>query len=158
MKQYEGKLVAPAAARFAIVVSRFNDFITSKLLAGAVDALERHDVPGDNVDVVWAPGCFEIPLLAQQLAASGQYAAVVCIGAVIRGGTDHHQYVAGEAAKGVAMASLKTAVPCIFGVLTCDTIEQAVERAGTKAGNKGADAAIAAIEMVNLLQQIPAGQ
>ena len=157
MKQYEGKLVAPPEAKFAIVVSRFNDFITSKLLAGAVDALARHDVPGDNVDVVWAPGCFEIPLLTQQLAASGRYAAVVCIGAVIRGGTDHHQYIAAEAAKGVAMASLKTAVPCIFGVLTCDTIEQAVERAGTKAGNKGADAALAAIEMVNLLQQIPSG-
>ena len=157
MKQYEGKLVAPGDAKFAIVVSRFNDFITSKLLAGAVDVLTRHDVPDDNIDVAWAPGCFEIPLLTQQLAASGRYAAVVCLGAVIRGGTDHHQYVAAEAAKGVAMASLKTAVPCIFGVLTCDTIEQAVERAGTKAGNKGADAAIAAIEMVNLLQQIPSG-
>ena len=157
MKQYEGKLVAPSAARFAIVVSRFNDFITSKLLAGAVDALARHEVPDDNVDVVWSPGSFEIPLLTQQVAASGRYDAVICLGAVIRGGTDHHQYIAAEVAKGVAAASLKTSVPCIFGVLTCDTIEQAVERAGTKAGNKGADAAVAAIEMVNLLQQLPAG-
>jgi len=155
MTQYEGKLVAPADARFAIVVSRFNDFITSKLLAGANDVLARHDVPGDNVDVVWSPGSFEIPLLTQQLAACGRYAAVICLGAVIRGGTDHHQYIASEVAKGVAMASLKTSVPCIFGVLTCDTIEQAVERAGTKAGNKGADAAIAAIEMVNLIKQLP---
>ena len=157
MKQYEGKLVAPSAARFAIVVSRFNDFITSKLLSGAVDALTRHEVPDDNVDVIWSPGSFEIPLLTQQVAASGRYAAVICLGAVIRGGTDHHQYIAAEVAKGVAAASLKTSVPCIFGVLTCDTIEQAVERAGTKAGNKGADAAVAAIEMVNLLQQLPAG-
>ena len=157
MKEYEGKLVALPEARFAIVVSRFNDFITSKLLTGAMDALARHDVPSDNVDVIWSPGSFEIPLLTQQLAASGRYAAVICIGAVIRGGTDHYQYIASEVAKGVAMASLKTSVPCIFGVLTCDTIEQAVERAGTKAGNKGADAAVAAIEMVNLLQQLPTG-
>ena len=157
MKQYEGKLVAPRDARLAIVVSRFNDFITSKLLAGAMDTLVRHEVPDDNVDVVWSPGSFEIPLLTQQLAASGRYAAVICLGAVIRGGTDHHQYIASEVAKGVAAASLKTSVPCIFGVLTCDTIEQAVERAGTKAGNKGADAAVAAIEMVNLLQQLPSG-
>ena len=156
MTQYEGKLVAPVNARFAIVVSRFNEFITSKLLAGAQDVLARHDVPSDNVDVVWSPGAFEIPLVTQQLAACGQYAAVICLGAVIRGGTDHHQYIASEVAKGVAMASLKTGVPCIFGVLTCDTIEQAVERAGTKAGNKGADAAQAAIEMINLLGQIPA--
>jgi len=155
MTQYEGKLVAPADARFAIVVSRFNDFITSKLLAGANDVLARHDVPADNVDVVWSPGAFEIPLITQQLAASGQYAAVICLGAVIRGGTDHHTYVASEAAKGVAMAALKTSIPCIFGVLTCDTIEQAVERAGTKAGNKGADSAAAAIEMVNLIRQLP---
>jgi len=157
MKEYEGKLVAPPEARFAIVVSRFNDFITRKLLAGATDALARHEVPSDNVEVVWSPGSFEIPLLTQQLAASGQYTAVICLGAVIRGGTDHHQYIASEVAKGVAMASLKTSVPCIFGVLTCDTIEQAVERAGTKAGNKGADAAVAAIEMANLLQQLPLG-
>ena len=157
MKQYEGKLVASGEARFAIVVSRFNEFITSKLLAGATDALSRHEVPGDNVEVIWSPGSFEIPLLTQQLAASGRYSAVICLGAVIRGGTEHHQYIASEVAKGVAAAALKTSVPCIFGVLTCDTIEQAVERAGTKAGNKGADAAIAAIEMVNLLQQLPPG-
>jgi 6,7-dimethyl-8-ribityllumazine synthase len=158
MKTYEGKLVAPPEARFAVVVSRFNEFITSKLLGGALDALRRHHVSEDHVDVVWSPGSFEIPLLAQRLAASGQYAAVVCIGAVIRGGTDHHQYIASEAAKGVALASLKTGVPCIFGVLTCDTVEQAVDRAGAKAGNKGADAAAAAIEMVNLLQQLPGGK
>ena len=156
MTQYEGKLVAPADARFAIVVGRFNEFITSKLLAGANDVLARHDVPSDHVDVIWSPGSFEIPLVTQQLAGSGQYAAVICLGAVIRGGTDHYQYIASEVAKGVALASLKTGLPCIFGVLTCDTIEQAVERAGTKAGNKGADAALAAIEMVNLLGQIPA--
>ena len=155
MKTYEGKLVAPAEAKFAVVVSRFNEFVTSKLLSGAMDALKRHHVPDDHIDVVWSPGSFEIPLLAQRLAGSGLYAAVVCVGAVIRGGTDHHQYIAAEVAKGVAMASLKTGVPCIFGVLTCDTVEQAVDRAGAKAGNKGADAATAAIEMVNLLGQLP---
>ncbi|HUU22699.1 MAG TPA: 6,7-dimethyl-8-ribityllumazine synthase [Phycisphaerae bacterium] len=155
MKIYEGKLVAPAKARFAIVVSRFNEFVTSKLLGGALDALKRHHVAEENIEVAWSPGSFEIPLLAQRLAGSGRYAAVVCVGAVIRGGTDHYQYIASEVAKGVAMASLKTGVPCIFGVLTCDTVEQAVDRAGAKAGNKGADAAMAAIEMVNLLGQLP---
>jgi 6,7-dimethyl-8-ribityllumazine synthase len=137
MKTYEGKLVAPPDAKFVIVVSRFNEFVTSK--------------------VAWSPGSYEIPLLAQRLAGSGQYAAVLCIGAVIRGGTDHYQYVASEVSKGVALASLNTGVPCIFGVLTCDTVEQAVDRAGAKSGNKGADAASAAIEMVNLLRQLPAG-
>jgi len=155
MKTYEGSLTAPAAARFVLLVSRFNEFVTAKLLGGAQDALTRHGVAEDAIDVVWSPGSFEIPLLAQRLAASGAYAAVVCLGAVIRGGTDHHQYVAAEVAKGVAQASLATGVPCVFGVLTCDTIEQAVERAGAKAGNKGADAATAAIEMVNLLTQLP---
>ncbi len=158
MKTYEGKLVAPADAKFAIVVSRFNEFVTSKLLGGAIDAMKRHHVEADRIDVVWSPGSFEIPLLAQRLAASGQYSAVVCIGAVIRGGTEHHQYIASEAAKGVALASMKTGVPCIFGVLTCDTVEQAVDRAGAKAGNKGAEAAMAAIEMVNLLGQLPGGK
>ena len=156
MKTYEGKLVAPAEARFAIVVSRFNEFVTSKLLGGAVDALKRHHVAEDNIDVVWSPGSFELPLLTHRLAASGLYAAVVCVGAVIRGGTDHHQYIASEVAKGVAQASLKTGVPCIFGVLTCDTVEQAVNRSGAKGGNKGAEAAVAAIEMVNVLGQLPA--
>ena len=156
MNEYQGKLVAPADAKFAIVVSRFNEFVTSRLLGGAIDALKRHDVDKANVDVVWSPGCFEIPLLARRLAGSGKYAAIICIGAVIRGGTDHNKYIASEVAKGVAMAALKTSVPCIFGVLTCDTIEQAVERAGAKAGNKGAEAANAAIEMANLLRQLPA--
>lgn len=155
MNVYQGKLIAPGKARFAIVISRFNEFVTSKLLGGATDALERHGVATANIDVVWSPGSFEIPVLAQTLAESKRYAAVLCLGAVIRGGTDHYQYVAAEAAKGVAMASMKTGVPCIFGVLTCDTIEQAIERSGAKAGNKGADAAMAAIEMANLLQQLP---
>ncbi|NLF29279.1 MAG: 6,7-dimethyl-8-ribityllumazine synthase [Planctomycetes bacterium] len=154
MAVYEGKLVAPAAARFAIVVGRFNEFITSKLLGGAMDMLARHDVAAEAVDVAWSPGSFEIPLVARKLAAGGQYAAVICLGAVIRGGTDHYEYVAAEVAKGVAQASMATGVPCIFGVLTCDTIEQAIERAGTKAGNKGADAAAAAIEMANLMAQL----
>ncbi len=156
MNEYQGKLIAPADAKFAIVISRFNEFVTSRLLGGAIDALKRHDVDKANVDVVWSPGCFEIPLLARRLAGSGKYAAIICIGAVIRGGTDHNKYIASEVAKGVAMAALKTSVPCIFGVLTCDTIEQAVERAGAKAGNKGAEAANAAIEMANLLRQLPA--
>jgi len=155
MKQYQGELVAPAKAKFAIVVSRFNEFVTSKLLSGAVDALTRHGVDEANVDVVWSPGSFEIPVLAQALAKSKRYAAVICLGAVIRGGTEHYHYIASEAAKGVAQASLATGVPCIFGILTCETIEQAVERAGAKAGNKGADAAATAIEMANLLSQLP---
>ena len=154
MNEYQGSLVAPAKARFALLVSRFNEFVTSKLLEGAKDALLRHGVQEADIDVVWSPGSFEIPLLAQTLAAGGRYAAVVCLGAVIRGGTDHYQYIASEVAKGVAAATMKTGVPCIFGVLTCDTIEQAVERAGAKAGNKGADAAVAAIEMANLLPQL----
>ena len=155
MKQYEGKLLAPAKAKFAVVASRFNEFITSKLLGGCVDCLQRHGVKDDAVEVVWSPGSFEIPLLAQKLAESGRYAAVICLGAVIRGGTDHYQYVASEVAKGVAQASMSSGVPCLFGVLTCDTIEQAIERAGTKAGNKGSDAATAALEMVNLIAQLP---
>jgi 6,7-dimethyl-8-ribityllumazine synthase len=154
-KTYAGKLVAPPKARFGVVVSRFNEFITSKLLSGAMDAFARHGVNEANIDVVWSPGGFEIPLLARRLAGSGKYAAVVCLGAVIRGGTEHYQYIAAEVSKGIAAAALTTGVPCIFGVLTCDTIEQAIERAGTKSGNKGADAAVAAIEMANLLAQLP---
>jgi len=154
MTQYEGELVAPEG-RFAIVVSRFNEFITSKLLGGATDMLTRHGVSTDAVDVAWSPGSFEIPLLAKRLADSGKYLAVICLGAVIRGGTTHHEYIASEVTKGVAQAAMSSGVPCIFGVLTCDTIEQAIERAGTKAGNKGADAAAAAIEMANLLAQLP---
>ncbi len=157
MNTYEGKLIAPTGAKFAIVVGRFNEFVTSKLLGGAMDALNRHHVDEALVDVFWSPGSFEIPLLAQKLAASGQYTAVICLGAVIRGGTDHYQYIAAEVAKGVAMASMTTGVPCIFGVLTCDTVEQAVDRAGAKSGNKGAEAALSAIEMVNLLGQVPGG-
>jgi 6,7-dimethyl-8-ribityllumazine synthase len=155
MATYQGKLVAPAKARFAIIVSRFNEFITSKLLGGAMDALQRHGVAEGNIDVVWAPGSFEMPVVALKLAESKRYAAVLCVGAVIRGGTDHYQYVAAEAAKGVAAASMKTGVPCIFGILTCDSIEQAIERSGAKAGNKGADAAVSAIEMVNLFAALP---
>jgi 6,7-dimethyl-8-ribityllumazine synthase len=158
MKTYEGKLVPPPEAAFAIIVSRFNEFVTSKLLGGALDALRRHHVADDHIDVVWSPGSFEIPMLAQRLAGCGKYAAVICVGAVIRGGTDHYQYVASEVAKGVALAGMNTGTPCIFGVLTCDTLEQAVDRAGAKAGNKGAEAALAAIEMVNLLGQLPGGQ
>ncbi|MCE5327320.1 MAG: 6,7-dimethyl-8-ribityllumazine synthase [Planctomycetaceae bacterium] len=155
MNVYQGNLVAPAGAKFAIVVSRFNEFVTGKLLEGCLDGLVRHDVKDDDIDVVWSPGAFEIPVLAQQLAATKRYAAVICLGAVIRGGTDHYQYVASEVAKGVAMASMSTSVPCIFGVLTCDTVEQAVDRAGAKSGNKGSAAAAAALEMANLISQLP---
>ena len=158
MKEYKGELVAPAKAKYAVLVSRFNDFVTSKLLSGCIDTLQRHGVADENVEVVWAPGSFEIPVLTQKLAASGRYDAVICLGAVIRGGTDHYQYIAAEVTKGVAAASMSTGVPCIFGVLTCDTIEQAVERAGTKAGNKGSDAAVSAIEMTNLISQLPAAK
>ena len=155
MTTYQGKLVAPAKGKFAIVVSRFNEFVTSKLLGGALDTLQRHGVKDGDVDVVWSPGSFEIPVLTSRLARGGRYAAVICLGAVIRGGTDHHQYIAAEVSKGVAAAAMSSGVPCLFGILTCDTLEQAIERSGTKAGNKGADAALAAIEMANLLQQIP---
>lgn len=160
MKEYHGTLVAPAEAKFAVLVSRFNEFITRKLLDGALDALRRHGVADGDVDVVWTPGSFEIPVLAKRLAATGRYAAVLCLGAVIRGGTEHHRYIAAEVTKGVAVAALDTGVPCALGVLTCDTIEQAIERAGTKAGNKGANAALSAIEMANLVRQLPgdAGQ
>ena len=156
IEEIKGRLTA-GKGKYAIVVSRFNEFITNKLLGGAMDALKRHGVADDDIEVVWSPGSFEIPLLALKLASSGRYAAVICLGAVIRGGTDHYQYVASEVTKGIAQATLQTGVPCIFGVLTCDTIDQAIERAGTKAGNKGADAATAAIEMANLIDQLPAG-
>ena len=155
MKEIHGTLIAPADARFAIVVGRFNEFITSKLLGGCLDGLRRHGVSDDRIEVIWSPGSFEIPVLAQKLAASGRYAAVICLGAVIRGGTDHYEYVASEVSKGVAAAAMSSGVPCIFGVLTCDTVEQAIERAGTKGGNKGSDAAATAIEMANLMSQLP---
>ncbi len=155
MKEYHGQLIAPANAKFAILISRFNEFITSKLLGGCTDTLMRHGVAEDNIEIAWSPGSFEIPIIAQKLASSGRFAAVICLGAVIRGGTDHYQYVASEVSKGIAHVGLATGVPCIFGVLTCDNVEQAIERAGTKSGNKGADAANAAIEMANLIQQLP---
>ena len=154
-KTYEGKLVTPKG-RFAVIAGRFNEFITSRLLDGALDAFRRHGVTEANVEVVWTPGSWEIPVVCRRLAQSGRYVAVVCLGAVIRGGTAHWEYIASEAAKGIAAAAAASGVPCIFGVLTTDTVEQAVERAGTKAGNKGADAAMAAIEMANLMVQLPA--
>jgi len=144
--------------RFAIVVSRFNEFITARLLAGAIDALERHGCPAGQITEVWVPGSWEIPLTAKKLASSGRFDAVICLGCVIRGHTPHFEYVAAEVAKGVAAVGLETGVPTIFGVITADTIEQAVERAGTKEGNKGADAALAAIEMTNLLAQMQAAK
>ena len=150
---YQGQLVA-GKHRFGVVVSRFNEFITAKLLGGCLDSLERHGVDPGAIDVAWAPGSFEVPIVAQRMAESGRYAAVICLGAVIRGSTPHFDYIANEVAKGVAQVGLVTGVPTIFGVITTDTIEQAIERAGTKAGNKGADAAASAIEMANLLDQI----
>lgn len=141
--------------RYALLVSRFNDFITSRLVDGALDTLRRHGVDTESrVTLVWAPGSYELPLVAQKLASSGQYDAVLALAAVIRGGTPHFDYVAGEVAKGLATVGLQTGVPVIFGVLTTDSIEQAVERAGTKMGNKGSEAALAAIEMVGLLQKL----
>lgn len=153
---FEGRLIGERL-RFGVVVSRFNEFITNKLLGGAIDALVRHGVSEQDVDVAWCPGAFEIPLVAKRLAKSGRYDAVLCLGAVIRGSTPHFDYVAAEVSKGVAHVSLDTDVPCIFGVLTTDTIEQAIERAGTKAGNKGFDAAVTGIEMANLLRSIEGG-
>jgi 6,7-dimethyl-8-ribityllumazine synthase len=154
MTTFEGKL-SGKGLKFALVVGRFNDLISGHLLDGAMDCLTRHEVGSEDVDVAWVPGAFEMPLVAQRLAARGSYDAVVCLGAVIRGGTPHFEYVAAEVAKGIAKVSLDSGVPVIFGVLTTDTIEQAVERAGTKAGNKGWAAATSALEMANLLRQLP---
>ncbi|GFR36838.1 6,7-dimethyl-8-ribityllumazine synthase [Insulibacter thermoxylanivorax] len=151
---YEGHLVSKGL-KYGIVAGRFNEFITTRLLSGAEDALRRHGVQDDEIDIAWTPGAFEIPLVAQKMAASGKYDAIITLGAVIRGATSHYDYVCNEVAKGVAQASQKTGVPVIFGVLTTDTIEQAVERAGTKAGNKGWEAAVSAIEMANLMKQLP---
>ncbi len=151
---YEGTF-APPSGRFALVAARFNHFIVEHLVGGATDGLKRHGVADDAIVLIWVPGSYEIPLVARRLAASGRYAALICLGAVIRGDTDHYDYVAGEAAKGVAQASLATGVPLIFGILTCDTLEQAINRAGAKAGNKGFEAALTAIEMVNLLRKLP---
>ena len=151
MNVFEGKLVSENQ-KFGIIVGRFNEFIGSKLLGGAIDTLKRHGVEEANIDIAWVPGAFEIPLIAKKMAKSKKYDAVICLGAVIRGATPHFDYVSGEVTKGVAQASLEIEVPVIFGVLTVDTIEQAIERAGTKAGNKGSDAALTAIEMANLLK------
>jgi 6,7-dimethyl-8-ribityllumazine synthase len=148
-KVFEGQLVGQDL-RFGIVVGRFNDFISSKLLSGALDGLKRHGVNEEGIDIVWVPGAFEIPFAAQKMANSKRYDAVITLGAVIRGSTPHFEYVCSEAAKGVAAVSLNSGIPTVFGVLTTDTIEQAIERAGTKAGNKGWEAALTAIEMANL--------
>ncbi|GAA3663706.1 6,7-dimethyl-8-ribityllumazine synthase [Asaccharospora irregularis] len=152
MKILEGNLVADGA-KIGIVAARFNEFIVSKLVGGSLDALKRHGVEEDNIDVAWVPGAFEIPLVAKKMAVSKKYDAVICLGAVIKGATPHFDYVCAEVSKGVATVSLNSDIPVIFGVVTTDTIEQAIERAGTKAGNKGYDAAVTAIEMVNLLKE-----
>ena len=153
MKVLEGNLIAKGI-KVGIVVGRFNEFIGSKLLSGALDTLRRHGADEADVSVAWVPGAFEIPLTAKKMAKSGKYDAVICLGAVIKGSTSHYDYVCAEVSKGVAQAGLNTGVPVLFGVLTTDNIEQAIERAGTKAGNKGADAAIAALELANLLPQL----
>ena len=153
MKIYEGKLVSKDV-RIGIVVARFNEFITSKLLGGAIDTLKRHDVNEAAIDVAWVPGAFEIPLIASKMAKSGKYDAVICLGAIIRGSTSHYDLVCNEAAKGIAQVSLQSDIPVMFGVITTENIEQAIERAGSKAGNKGYDCALSAIEMVNMLASL----
>ncbi len=153
MKKYEGVLVAEGL-KFGIVVGRFNDFIGGKLLDGALDALKRHGALEEEIEIAWVPGAFEIPLAAKKMAKSNKYNAVICLGAVIRGATPHFDYVSTEVSKGIAAVSLETEVPVIFGVLTTENIEQAIERAGTKSGNKGYDAAVTAIEMANLLAHL----
>lgn len=154
MKIYEGKLNG-RDLKIGIVVARFNEFITSKLLGGALDVLKRHEVEEENISVAWVPGSFEIPIVAKKIASSKNFDAVICLGAVIRGATTHYDYVCNEVSKGVAAVGLQTGVPTIFGVVTTENIQQAIERAGTKAGNKGADAAMSAIEMANLLRVLP---
>lgn len=153
MKKLEGKLTAENH-RFGIIVGRFNEFIGGKLLDGALDALKRHGASESNIEIAWTPGAFEIPLVAKKMAASEKYDAIICLGAVIRGATPHFDYVSAEVSKGIAHVSLETGIPAIFGILTTDSIEQAIERAGTKSGNKGFDAAVTAIEMINLLKTI----
>ena len=153
MKIYEGKLVSQDI-KVGIVVARFNEFITSKLLGGAIDGLKRENVKEENIEVAWVPGAFEIPLIAKKMADSKKYDAIICLGAVIRGATSHYDYVCAEVSKGVAQVSMNAGIPVMFGVLTTDTIEQAVERAGTKAGNKGFECAQGAIEMVNLINEL----
>ncbi|SCP99245.1 6,7-dimethyl-8-ribityllumazine synthase [Anaerobium acetethylicum] len=155
MKVYEGKLVSKEI-RVGIVAARFNDFIVSKLVDGALDGLRRHDVKEENIEMALVPGAFEIPLIASKMVKSGKYDAIICLGAVIRGGTTHYDYVCSEVSKGIATVSMNSDIPVMFGVLTTENIEQAIERAGTKAGNKGYDCAVAAIEMVNLISEIEA--
>jgi len=153
MRTLEGKVVA-REIKVGIVAARFNEFIVSKLVAGGRDGLLRHDVKDEDIDLAWVPGAFEIPLIASKMAKSGKYDAVICLGAVIRGATSHYDYVCSEVSKGIASVSLTSDIPVMFGVLTTDNIEQAIERAGTKAGNKGYDCALGAIEMVNLVRQL----
>lgn len=153
MKVLEGNVVAEGA-KIGIVASRFNEFIVSKLVSGAQDGLVRHNVSDDDITLAWVPGAFEIPVMAKKMAESGKYDAVICLGAVIRGATSHYDYVCAEVSKGIACVSLETGIPVMFGVVTTDTIEQAIERAGTKAGNKGYDCALGAIEMINLTRQL----
>lgn len=155
MQTLEGKLVSEGM-KVGIVAARFNEFITSKLVGGAMDGLTRHNVKEEDIQVAWVPGAFEIPLIASKMARSGKYDAVICAGAVIRGNTSHYDYVCNEVSKGIASVSLETGVPVLFGVLTTENIEQAIERAGTKAGNKGYDCALSAIEMVNLIKELEA--
>lgn len=153
MKTFEGKLVS-SGIKVGIVVARFNEFITSKLLSGTMDGLLRHNVQEEDIQVAWVPGAFEIPLIASKMAKSGKYDAVICLGAVIRGSTSHYDYVCNEVSKGIAAVSLETGIPVMFGVLTTENIEQAIERAGSKAGNKGSECAEGAIEMVNLIREM----
>jgi 6,7-dimethyl-8-ribityllumazine synthase len=150
----EGKVVAPEGMKAAIVAARFNEIIVNKLLGGAVDGLVRHGVEEENITAAWVPGAFEIPVVADKLAKSGKYDAVICVGAVIRGDTSHYDYVCNEVSKGIAQVGLSTGIPVLFGVVTTENIEQAISRAGSKAGNKGYDCALSAIEMVNLMRQI----
>ena len=152
-KRYEGTLLGEGL-RFGVVISRFNEFITARLLEGAEDALLRHGVKEGDIEVAWTPGSFEIPLVAKKMAQSGKYAAIICLGAVIRGGTPHFDYIASEVTKGIAAVGLETGMPVIYGVVTADTLEQAIERAGTKMGNAGFQAAMSAIEMANLIQAV----
>lgn len=154
MKTYEGQLIASDNDKFCIILARFNDFIGAKLLSGAIDELKRHGVKEENIEVVRVPGAFEIPVIAQKTAVSKKYSAIIALGAVIKGATPHFDYVSNEVAKGIAQVSLNTGIPVSFGILTTDNIEQAIERAGTKAGNKGSDAARTAIEMANLIKEL----
>ena len=156
MKTYEGN-ISGKNLKFGIVVARFNEFITSKLLDGALDALKRHDAAEENISVVWVPGAFEIPLVAKKMASTKNFDAIICLGAIIRGATTHYDYVCNEVSKGIAQVGLQIGVPTIFGIVTTENIQQAIERAGTKSGNKGFDAAISAMEMANLLKQMAKG-